>query len=111
MLLLVAMGEAARIAKAEFDEITAHMNTTRNLLASLLVAGLGEGAVRINGPREQTQRLPNTLSIGIKGIMASTLLGNLKERVAASAGAACHSHAHATVSSVLKAMDGAPELT
>lgn len=63
-----------------------------------------QGAVRVNGPAEDSQRLPNTLSISIKGLKASQLLTDLSEKLAASAGAACHSRQQATVSSVLQAM-------
>ncbi len=56
-----------------------------------------------------SQRLPNTLSISIKGLNSSRLLATLSDRLAASAGAACHAQdadggGHAVVSSVLSAM-------
>jgi cysteine desulfurase len=57
--------------------------------------------LRINGHREK--RLPNTSSIGFKGLEANTILAEL-ENVAASAGAACHSD-RIDVSSVLEAMN------
>lgn len=104
VLLLVALGEAARIAKEEFSIITAHMRATREHLRALLVSGLGEENVRLNGPSTESERLPNTLSIGIKGVRAAELLAALKDHVAASAGAACHSSSHASVSAVLQAM-------
>jgi hypothetical protein len=63
-----------------------------------------QDAVRINGPTESTQRLPNTLSISIPGVYASKLLQELREQLAASTAAACHSGAEACVSSVLAAM-------
>lgn len=63
-----------------------------------------QNTVQINGPASAEQRLPNTLSISIKGLRASELLGDLSEELAASAGAACHSSQHATVSAVLQAM-------
>ena len=67
------------------------MAATRERLASLLTAGLGEASVRVNGPRDAAHRLPNTLSIGLRGVQSAALLAELGERVAASAGAACHS--------------------
>lgn len=60
--------------------------------------------MRINGPAEPTQRLPNTLSISIPGVYASKLLQELQQQLAASAAAACHSGAEACVSAVLAAM-------
>lgn len=104
VVLLSALGEAARIARVEATPLRAHMAKTRDLLKQLLVDGLPEGATRDNGPADPACRLPNTLSIGIAGVRSSELLANLSEQLAASAGAACHSHA-AAVSSVLKAMD------
>ena len=63
-----------------------------------------QGTARVNGPKQGAQRLPNTLSISIKGLRASDLLMSLADELAASAGAACHSSREATVSSVLQAM-------
>jgi cysteine desulfurase len=58
--------------------------------------------VRLNGHPEA--RLPNTLSAGFKGLEAQELLAAILDRVAASAGSACHS-CGVEISSVLKAMD------
>ena len=104
VVLLSALGEAARIASTEKDAIRAHMVKTRDLLKSLLVEGLPEGTTRDNGPTDPTHRLPNTLSIGLKGVSSGALLNRLSEQLAASAGAACHTNA-ASVSAVLQAMD------
>lgn len=60
--------------------------------------------MRINGPSDESLRLPNTLSISIKGLAAASLLQQLGQVLAASAGAACHSSAGPVVSSVLAAM-------
>jgi len=49
-------------------------------------------------------QLPNTLSISFKDISASNLIENLSNKVACSAGSACHSDVH-ELSSVLKAMN------
>ncbi|KAL1515846.1 hypothetical protein AB1Y20_002461 [Prymnesium parvum] len=108
VLLLVALGEAARIAREELALASAHMARTRERLAALLVGGLGAATVRVHGPAEASHRLPNTLSIGIKGVRAAELLATLEDRVAASAGAACHSDDPPSVSPVLAAM-GVPE--
>ena len=63
-----------------------------------------QDVVKVNGPMCSDARLPNTLSISIKGLRASELLSSLGDELAASAGAACHSSQQATVSSVLQAM-------
>uniref|UniRef100_A0A7S3EYG3 Cysteine desulfurase n=1 Tax=Haptolina ericina TaxID=156174 RepID=A0A7S3EYG3_9EUKA len=81
------------------------MGATRDRLASLLIEGLGSDFVRINGPSDPENRLPNTLSIGLRGVQASTLLANISDQLAASAGAACHTTSHASVSAVLRAME------
>ena len=56
------------------------------------------------GARACRHRLPNTLSIGLRGVQSSVLLARLSNDLAASAGAACHT-TQASVSSVLRAMD------
>jgi len=53
--------------------------------------------------------LPNTLSVAFPGRVAADLLAALSDRVAASAGAACHAEG-VTVSTVLAAMGVSPEV-
>ena len=103
VVLLAAIGEAAHIAKEEATPLRAHMTSTRDRLATRLMEGLPEGATRVNGPADAAQRLPNTLSIGLKGVSSGQLLATLSEQLAASAGAACHS-SHESISAVLRAM-------
>ncbi|MBA4423953.1 MAG: hypothetical protein C0390_12800, partial [Syntrophus sp. (in: bacteria)] len=55
-----------------------------------------------------TERLPNTLNVSFGGILAYELLEQIGKRVAASAGAACHSGG-ASVSAALQAMRVPPE--
>lgn len=108
--LLSALGAAAALAAREAVELTAHLAATRNrlqerLLAGLKDAGFGSDDVAVHGPRDAVRRLPNTLSIGVRGLRAGPLLAELRTSLAASAGAACHSANSATVSSVLAAME------
>lgn len=103
VLLLAGLGKAAELVSHELPATSVHMCALRDSLRSQLLAGLPAGAARINGPAEDALRLPNTLSIGIKGIQASALLAQLSEQLAASAGAACHSGGQ-SVSAVLRAM-------
>ncbi|MEM5773810.1 MAG: hypothetical protein AAGU05_02320, partial [Anaerolineaceae bacterium] len=73
----------------------------RDRLEAGFMRRLGGALVRVNGHPEE--RLPNTLSISFFNIEANTLLDQIKERVSASAGAACHA-GDVQVSAVLQAM-------
>lgn len=108
VILIAGLGKAAEIAAEELPGAAYHMATQRAALAAALVAGLPEGSLRVNGPSQPEQRLPNTLSVSLKGVSSSQLLAALSEELAASAGAACHSDGGAAVSPVLRAM-GMPE--
>jgi cysteine desulfurase len=57
--------------------------------------------LKVNG--HPTRRLPNTLSVSVLGLDANQLLATIGDRVALSAGAACHS-GEVRVSHVLRAM-------
>jgi cysteine desulfurase len=65
--------------------------------------GLGQKVegMRLDGHPEK--RLPNTVNLSFSGVDAGTLLSEIVEDVAASAGAACHSGG-VEISHVLKAM-------
>ena len=68
-----------------------------------------QGIARINGPADAARRLPNTLSIGIRGLSAAAALDALADALAASAGAACHAagtngSSGTCISGVLQAM-------
>ena len=115
----VALGAACVIAKNELEETMKHMCVLRARLLDGMKAALGDVVpLHIHGPIDDDDdddgksciisncRLPNTLSISIPCIIASELLRDLKDKLAASSGAACHSghSGGATVSSVLRAM-------
>jgi cysteine desulfurase len=76
----------------------------RYLLLQTLQDELGDDAVRPNGPQDPSLRLPNTLSVGLRGVHSGKLIQAIGDRVAASAGATCHSTEDAPVSGVLRAM-------
>ncbi len=99
VLEIAGLGKACEIAE---ENLTSNMNHAR-AMRDRLYEGIQEKIkdVRLNG--HPKQRLPNTLSISFPGIEANSLLSEIQDRVAASAGAACHAHA-VTVSSVLTAM-------
>ncbi|KAL3145998.1 hypothetical protein ABBQ38_015358 [Trebouxia sp. C0009 RCD-2024] len=104
VLGIVGLGAAAEIVTKEQALTTAHMAAMRDDLQARLLRAFPQGVARVNGPACSKQRLPNTLSISIKGLRASELLSSSQDDLAASAGAACHSSQQATVSSVLQAM-------
>ncbi|CAN0455409.1 unnamed protein product, partial [Discosporangium mesarthrocarpum] len=103
------------LVEAELDRLASHMRAMRGRLLDRLQRGDlgtrgkgGEALLTVNGPdKEEELRLPNTLSVSIRGLDASKVLTKLSEKVAASAGAACHSVEHGgkgELSAVLQAM-------
>jgi len=95
---IVGLGEACAMVRENQSSYEAHLRRMRNRLEEGIAAGLSE--VRVHGhPRE---RIPNTSSVGFRGLSATQILSELRT-VAASAGAACHSD-HVSVSGVLQAM-------
>lgn len=108
--MIVALGTASSVVSRELPEIAAHMRSCRDELFQALADGLGRERLRVNGPplaAGDERRLPNTLSIGIRGTSAGIVLKDLSAaNIAASASAACHAAdaAHSQVSFVLRAM-------
>jgi cysteine desulfurase len=98
---LAALAEAARLADRGPAAETEHLATLRDALEAGLRRELGQDTVRRNGhPRH---RLPNTLSVSFRSVRADALLHAIADRVAASAGSACHAH-DVRLSPVLRAM-------
>ena len=98
---IVALGRACALAARDLEKNMRHFQAMRDRLHDALVDALGDRAPRLNGHPQQ--RLPNTLSLSFLGIEANTLLAEIGDQVAASAGAACHADA-IDVSAVLEAM-------
>lgn len=99
---IVGLGEAARLTVDEGAAGSAHMATMRSRLLHGLESALeGKAEWQLNG--HPTYCLPNTLSLSVKHIEASTLLAEIQDRVALSAGAACHAD-RVEMSHVLQAM-------
>ncbi len=99
VLEIVGLGKACAVAARRLESDARRFEELRERLAEALAreaAGL-----RRNSPRLRC--LPNTLSVSFPGIDASALLAEVGEKVAASAGAACHA-AGVEVSAVLRAM-------
>ncbi len=101
---IVGLGEAAAIARRDLPPVTAHLAAMRDRLYAGLIGCVDD--LRRNG--HPTESLPNTLSVGFKGVQANVLLERIADRVAASAGAACHSD-QVTLSAVLQAMGTPPD--
>jgi cysteine desulfurase len=102
VLEIVGLGQACEMAERDLERNMAHFLAMRDRLYAGLVSTLGRDAVRVNGHPEK--RLPNTLSVSFYGVEANTLLAQIGDQVAASAGAACHAD-EVEVSAVLAAMD------
>jgi cysteine desulfurase len=103
-LEIVGLGKACEIAKRDLEKNSSQMKMTRDILHHGLMERVKK--MRLNGDSEK--RLPNTLSLSFKGISANALISNIKEHVAVSAGAACHS-GEEKISPVLAAMKVPPE--
>ncbi|HSR34685.1 MAG TPA: IscS subfamily cysteine desulfurase, partial [Anaerolineae bacterium] len=101
VLEIVGLGTACEIAGRDMEHNMAHFQAMRDRLHEGLIQELGDEAVKLNGHLEK--RLPNTLSLSFRGVEANTLLSEVGDRVAASAGAACHAD-EIDVSAVLGAM-------
>jgi len=111
VLEIVGLGQACQVAGRDLEKNRAHFQAMRDRLHEGLLRELGEeadqadknpaDAVKLNGHPEK--RLPNTLSLSFRGVEANTLLSEIGEQVAASAGAACHAD-EVDVSAVLEAM-------
>lgn len=92
------LGQAAELIHRNLSSYQRHMREMRDRLEQGLSRRFP--GLWIHGHPET--RLPNTSSVGFKGLEADNLLSRL-DNVAASAGAACHSD-RVEVSSVLEAM-------
>lgn len=104
VLEIVGLGQACAVAGRDLERRGAHLRQLRDRLWQGLSAELD--GLRSNG--DPGDGLPNTLSVSFAGCAAEALLAQIGDRVAASAGAACHA-AGVTVSSVLTAMNVPPE--
>jgi cysteine desulfurase len=99
VLEIVGLGEACEVARHHLNENMAQMRACRDELERSLQHSIAE--TRVNSDTQR--RLPNTLSISIRGVNADELLAAIESDVAASAGAACHS-GEVRISHVLEAM-------
>ncbi|MBF0557177.1 MAG: cysteine desulfurase [Nitrospirae bacterium] len=100
--LIAGLGKACEASALKLADRYAHMLELRDTLYSLLAAGL---ELKLNGHHEL--RLPNTLNVSLKGIIAEDIIARLHDKIALSAGSACHAGSRIP-SPVLKAM-GIPD--
>jgi len=96
---VVGLGRAAELAAERLAVSGRECRALRDRLHERLEDRLGP--LRVNG--DPAGGLPNTLSVCFRGVDASALLAEIGDRVAASAGAACHAEG-VDVSTVLQAM-------
>ncbi len=97
---IAGLGKACEIAARDLKKNMEHMKMLRDRLHDGLFCELGQ--IKPNG--HQDKRLPNTLSLSFKGLEANRILEEIGLKVAASAGAACHSDT-VEISHVLQAMN------
>lgn len=95
---IVGIGKACEIANRDMPFRYESTRKLTDALFSLLKSRL---TVKLNG--HKTMRLPNTLNVSIKEIIAEDIVDALSDKVAFSSGSACHSGIRKP-SSVLKAM-------
>lgn len=101
---IVALGEAARLARERLPEAEATLRRLRDRLHERLSARVP--GLLLNGDGDA--RLPNTLNVSFPRVAGHALLLAAREDVAASTGSACHA-ADAQASGVLGAMGLAAE--
>lgn len=99
VLEIVGLGKACEVARRDLAINQENMRRTRDRLE----AGLRDRVPLIRTHGHPELRLPNTLSAGFHGVDANRVLDAIEAKVAASAGAACHS-GEVRISHVLRAM-------
>jgi cysteine desulfurase NifS/selenium donor protein len=102
VLEIAGLGKACEAAKRDLKQTQHHLKKMRDSLITGLEKVLsGVIELRVNGHRQHC--LPNTASVSFAHIEASTLLAEIEDRLAVSAGAACHSD-RIDISATLQAM-------
>lgn len=83
---IAGLGKTCEIASLYIQKRMSHTKKMTELLYHGLTSRIG--GIRLNG--HESLRLPNTLNVCIPGVDSLDLLDKIKDRVAASAGSACH---------------------
>lgn len=99
---IVGLGQACELACQDMDTLVSNLRSLRDRLHQGLLTELGPDELKLNGHPEH--RLPNTLNLSFRGYAANQLLASMQDRIAASAGSACHAD-RAQTSDVLLAME------
>lgn len=86
---IVGMGEAFRLAKAQMAQDLAHASALQQRLYQGLQGLQGLAQMRING--DQSQHVPQNLSVSFEGIQGEALMQGIQEQLAVSSGSACTS--------------------
>lgn len=105
ILEIVGLGQACEVARRDLRKNISHLKKMRDILRDGLQKALS-GRVRFNGHPQKC--LPNTLSVSFKDVEAEQLISRIKDRLAVSAGAACHADC-TKISYVLEAMKIPPQ--
>lgn len=101
VMFAAAIAAACRSADQHGDRERAVVAELRDDFERRIIERLGHDLARVNAMG--AERLPNTSSVSFRGVEANTLLAEIGDRVAASAGAACHA-GDVDLSAVLSAM-------
>ncbi len=96
---IAGFAKTCQIGQRDMKMRVQHTTTLRTLLFDLMQAAIPD--LKLNG--HATTRLPNTLNVMIPSVSALRLFGTISDRVAVSAGSACHAGS-AAPSAVLKEM-------
>ena len=83
-----ALGRACALVPGILDSEIPRIVALRDYFEERVSQHFGPAGVSVNGA--SVTRLPNTSSISLRGLEANVLLSEISDRVAASAGAACH---------------------
>ena len=128
VLEIVGLGEACGLVSRDLLKRMRHFMLTRNIIYKKISEEIPSTNYILQGPEidldvdinklsdeqlldlvKKERRLTNTLYISFPGIEANLILDKLSEKIACSAGAACHSEG-VTMSHVLQAMKVSPEV-
>ncbi len=100
VLEIVGLGKACEIAQRDLQKNMLHMKKMRERL----FVGIKSKIKNVKRNGHPDKQLPNTLSVSFKDLNAHTILSEIQDRVAVSAGAACHSDLF-EISHVLRAIN------
>ena len=128
VLEIVGLGEACGLISRDLNKRMRQFMITRNILYKIISEKVPKNNYVLHGPEIDTsidinklsdeqlyelvkkeKRLTNTLYISFPGIEANLILDKLSDKIACSAGAACHSEG-INMSHVLQAMKVSPQV-